>query len=136
MRATYPQPDGRAIARRKWSAEKLCGPLVHFAELVLKKLIQGGFAAAYETYGNSQEPSYVRFTNELGFTPLFHRSLRIALEIVARRCAVCFQEEYGAVRLDGSYRLVLRYAKDGPKPVGAKFVRLAFTELPLGEIPF
>lgn len=132
MRANFPQDDGRAIARRKWSADKLSGPLVYFAELVLKRLIQNGFAASYERLGNELEPVQVRFSNLLGFTPLFAQHLRIALEITARRCRVGFRVMGGLVMLDGVYRLKLRYAEG--KPVAAGFVRIS--DLEIEDPPF
>lgn len=122
MLAKYPQPDGRSLARRKRSAFKEGGALVLFADRVLKRVVQHGFAASYLVRGNGPEPSQVLFVNRLGPTDSFFACLRRALEIVARSCRVQFLEADGLVALAGAYVLKLRYAKRTAKPVAADFV--------------
>lgn len=128
VRAKFPQPDGRGILPRKWSADKLGGPLRYFAELVLKRLIQHGFPASYRMLSNGGVPTVVRFENELGETDAFLQALSDALEIVARRCRCYFEAVGTLVRLAGEWRLDLRFAmSESGKPVvvGAKFVCIA-----------
>jgi len=122
MQANYPQPDGRSIARRKRSANKLCGALVLFADRVLKALIRHGFAAWYEVRGNGPEPSQVLFLNRLGPTPSFLLCLGRVLEIVARSCGVGFLAADGLVALAGHYVLKHRYGPRDARPVASTFV--------------
>lgn len=124
----FPQGDGRAIARLKWSADKSSGPLVHFAELVLKRLLRLGFPASYERiglrYDKDMQPldtSQVRFVNALGSTPAFEQTLSDVLYIVARNCRVEFVHNDGVVMLANPYVLRLRYGKEGTKPVAVSF---------------
>lgn len=128
MRAKFPQADGRGILPRKWSADKLGGPLLYFAELVLKRLIQQGFPASYRPLSNSAEPRFVVFENELGATSLFMRALIDAIEIIARRvrCVVC--RDGCTVSLSGDWRLDLTFVVlDSGRTTctRAKFVRLS-----------
>lgn len=119
MRARYPQPDGRSIARRKRSAFKLGGPLVHFCELLQKKLIQDGFAACYVVkHGRGH------FFNALGETPEFLSSFSIASYIVARSQRIEVILNANAVSLGRDYFLVLRYGKTSTKPVAVTFKAL------------
>jgi len=108
----------------------LGGPLIYFAELVLKKLIQHGFPAGYDQLGNSETPVMVRFFNRGGFTPLFQETLQRALSIVARKLRVGFVSADGLVRLDGPYFLSFRFSKRDCKPVAVTFHRLSETPVP------
>lgn len=128
MRSSYPQPDGRSIARRKWSTFKEGGPLVYFCELVLKKLIQHGFAASYRIVGNQFQ--WVLFQNEIGETPEFLLCLKLCVEVLERRCKVTGQLLGAMVRLVGQWDLRLRYAKDG------KIAAVTFVSIGLGDPPF
>lgn len=127
MRAKYPQADGRGVLPRKWSADKLGGPLLYFAELVLKRLIQQGFPASYRPLSNSDDPQFVVFENELGETALFMRALTDALVIVGRRVRCLFWRDGCWVSLRGQWRLDLTFVvSDSGRQTctRAKFVRL------------
>lgn len=121
MRAKYPQADGRGIVPRKWSALKTGGPLIHFAELVLKRLIQHGWPADYKSLWNEGESRLVRFDNELGVTPEFEEALLRACQIVARRCRCLFSLAGTVLELSGWWWLKLRYANG--KIVAVTFYR-------------
>lgn len=123
MRPRFPQADGRALAPRKWSALKTGGPLVHFCELVLKKMIQVGFAASYRIVGNRQE--WARFDSELPVTDEFLLALDRCCRIIARRCR-CVAEACGQlVMLVAEWVLRFRYGKRHGKPVAVQFVQIA-----------
>lgn len=122
MLANYPQADGRSVARRKRAAFKQGGALLLFGDLVLKRLIQHGFAASYEARGNGPEPSQLLFLNLLGPTPAFVDALHRALEIVARAKGVGFLCADCLVALAGHYILKLRYGKRDARPVAASFL--------------
>lgn len=109
MRAKYPQPDGRAIVRRKWSALKTGGPLIFFAERVLKKLIQHGYPASYVARAtNAVFAEVVEFDNEVGLTPSFLICLADCCAVVARALRVACDLQGTVLRLVGAWRLEVK----------------------------
>lgn len=109
MRAKYRQPDGRAIVPRKWSACKTGGPLIYFAERVLKKLIQHGYAATYVARATNRiHAVVVDFDNDLGQTESFKLCLADCCDVVSRALRVRCALEGMALRLVEDLRLVVK----------------------------
>lgn len=108
MRAKFPQPDGRGILPRKWSTLKTGGPLIYFAEKVLKWVIQHGYPALYEPEKtNRLFPVAVNFSNELGETVGFLQCLQDACEIAARALRVTFSLVGCRLTLAGDWEMRL-----------------------------
>lgn len=92
--------DGRSPVKRKWRVDKRSGPLVLFAELVLKKLLHHAWPVQYEIHNG-----VVTFGPQKGFRlgASFDLALSRAVIIVAGerrvvadasgRC-VCLRAEY------------------------------------------
>jgi len=125
----YPQPDGRGILPRKWSVDKLNGPLIYLAEIVLKRLIQHGFPAEYSILPfNSLHPNRVEFRNGLGETEEFLTCLVRCVGFVFGASRVKWTLVGSVLSLDGHYVLRLRHALG--RVVGASVHRCDPTDAP------
>jgi len=114
VRAKYPQPDGRGIIPRKWSVDKVHGPLVLLCERILKKLIQHGWPASYRCVAtNRLHPTVAIWSNELGDTPDFLAALDRAVFIVCRSFGVTFDLVASRFELLGDWVVKVRLGPEG-----------------------
>lgn len=142
----FPQADGRSVGKRKRSADKFRGPLIFVCELINKRLIKAGFAAAYIVLSNGDVPSLVRFVNALGVTDRFLETLLRLVEIQERRHGISLDLVGDVLALGGEYSLWLYYAHFGWWPwspgIDRGDVAPAFAEIkplswtPKGWTPF
>lgn len=125
MQVQFPQPDGRGVVKRKWAVAKDAGPLVFFAERLVKRMISFGWPLRYAIPDHNYLWPRLVILEPASDTPEFRQALVVHLAAIEIDCAWSGLVSGLELRLVGDPVLKLRFGVDAKgrfKVVGADIV--------------